>query len=248
MKYTFLFLIFSNFLIAQESAPFSAQVVYDYVIELDGPATRYQRNVFLTSNNDESLFEIDHLNVKKNTGHEYATDNGTVFQIKGTENEFIFKDLKKNEIYFTNRISMKNFDIKERLDSLNHWQLTQNTKEILGYACQEAITKYGGRTYNAYFTKEIPIQNGPWRFQGLPGLILEVNSVDNVFMIKATSMSLNQKDIILKNPYIDKKTISWVEFLKIYRNKYDEVLRNGMTQYGPTASLPKGGIIKYIEE
>ena len=41
------------------------------------------------------------------------------------------------------------------------------------FACQRARTQFRGRIYDVWFTTDIPISNGPWKFQGLPGLILE---------------------------------------------------------------------------
>lgn len=53
------------------------------------------------------------------------------------------------------------------------WQIGDSTKTILGYECIAAETDFHGRHWKAWFTPEIPIQDGPWKFCGLPGLILE---------------------------------------------------------------------------
>jgi len=54
------------------------------------------------------------------------------------------------------------------------WKLLDEFKNISGYKCQKAATKFRGRNYEAWFTSEIPLSFGPWKFNGLPGLILEV--------------------------------------------------------------------------
>lgn len=57
---------------------------------------------------------------------------------------------------------------------IHHWQLLNKRKRILGYDCQSAKLSYLGRTYTAWFAPTIPLNEGPWKFWGLPGLILEV--------------------------------------------------------------------------
>lgn len=54
------------------------------------------------------------------------------------------------------------------------WKLMPERKTVLGYDCQRATCSFRGRDYEAWFTVDIPMSFGPWKFQGLPGLILEV--------------------------------------------------------------------------
>ncbi|MDX1939289.1 MAG: GLPGLI family protein [Saprospiraceae bacterium] len=54
------------------------------------------------------------------------------------------------------------------------WDITNEVDTILGLPCMKATTKYGGRNYDAWFTLAVPINDGPYVFQGLPGLILKI--------------------------------------------------------------------------
>ncbi|MDR4950801.1 GLPGLI family protein [Chryseobacterium sp. ES2] len=76
------------------------------------------------------------------------------------------------KIYVTFKTSNEYFKYEET-NNIN-WQLTNDFKTIGKYKCQKAITKKYGRTWIAYFTKEIPFPFGPYKFSKLPGLILEV--------------------------------------------------------------------------
>jgi GLPGLI family protein len=66
------------------------------------------------------------------------------------------------------------FLVKESIPDFD-WQLTSETKDVAGYTCSMAIGNHRGRTFKAWFTSEVPMNAGPWKFSGLPGLILEVN-------------------------------------------------------------------------
>ncbi len=54
------------------------------------------------------------------------------------------------------------------------WKILPGTKKYLTYTCQKAITTFRGRNYEAWFTSEIPFSEGPFKFTGLPGLILQI--------------------------------------------------------------------------
>ncbi len=61
-------------------------------------------------------------------------------------------------------------------DTLNNqaWQLEEETQNIIGFHCQKAVCEWRGRSYTAWFTEEIPMSDGPYKFCGLPGLIVQV--------------------------------------------------------------------------
>jgi GLPGLI family protein len=54
------------------------------------------------------------------------------------------------------------------------WNILSEKKEVLGYPCQKAAIHFAGRDYIAWFTTEIPLQDAPYRFDGLPGFIVKI--------------------------------------------------------------------------
>ncbi|WP_372756264.1 GLPGLI family protein [Labilibaculum sp.] len=50
---------------------------------------------------------------------------------------------------------------------------------IVGYNCQRARCTFAGRDYIAWYTMEIPISDGPYKFHGLPGLIIRISDTHN---------------------------------------------------------------------
>lgn len=54
------------------------------------------------------------------------------------------------------------------------WKILPEKKGIQGFTVQKAITDFGGRQWEAWFSVDIPFSEGPHKFRGLPGMILEL--------------------------------------------------------------------------
>lgn len=79
------------------------------------------------------------------------------------------------------------------------WQLIDETKKIDSLSCQKAIGKFRGRTYTAWYAKEIPVAAGPWKLHGLPGLIVEAeDSLGEVkFIFESLQIPANTQPAII---------------------------------------------------
>lgn len=53
------------------------------------------------------------------------------------------------------------------------WTVKDSVKHILGHPCRMATCNFRGRNWVAWFAADIPVNSGPWKLGGLPGLILE---------------------------------------------------------------------------
>ena len=76
---------------------------------------------------------------------------------------------------------------EENMPKFN-WKLTNKDTTILGYKCFEATTTYRGRTWRTFYTPDIPINEGPWKLCGLPGLILFAADSLNQFCYECVGM------------------------------------------------------------
>jgi len=149
-----------------------------------------------------------------------SIDNSDTYYNDGSENsKKYYKNLKDKYIIYD-----KNYGVNGIIKDENYniqWVITENTKTILGYNCQEAIGDFRGRKYKAYFLKDIPFQNGPHKFDGLPGLILAVESLDNAVKIEAQKIVVDEG--IIMNPFSNVKLISWNDFLRKYKLYFDKI-------------------------
>ena len=85
----------------------------------------------------------------------------------------IYKNYPKGKITTVDRIPFDTYTFEEEMESPD-WALESDTLTVCGYTCKKATTTYFGRNYTAWYAPEIPVSDGPWKFFGLPGLILKV--------------------------------------------------------------------------
>lgn len=83
--------------------------------------------------------------------------------------------------YLFTRISMDQYKVKE--DKKPEWKILPEKQKIGEYNAQKATTSYGGREWIAWFTTDIPFQDGPYKFYGLPGLIVKLEDTTGSHMM-----------------------------------------------------------------
>lgn len=84
----------------------------------------------------------------------------------------IEKDKTNQKTYFKDRIGRDIYSYEE--DRPLNWKIESETRKIGEYKVQKAETDFGGRKWTAWFTTDLPYQDGPYKFGGLPGLIVKV--------------------------------------------------------------------------
>lgn len=96
-----------------------------------------------------------------------------------------YKDFENNTLteYATMPQRVPHYWYSEDMPVQN-WEISSDTLSILGYLCQKASCKFRGREYTAWFATDIPINNGPWKFGGLPGLIMKAYDADNLYVFE----------------------------------------------------------------
>lgn len=145
----------------------SIRVTYNSALNL-GENFKKEQKFVLIGNSQDYYFGAN---------QNYLNDTGQ-YESKGV-------DLRAISDYFQERVIMQNGIINTFLTVTENkiryqetlklqWVLYSDTKIINGVKCQMAATNKFGRRWIAYFSKEYSQSLGPYKFNGLPGLIFEL--------------------------------------------------------------------------
>ena len=103
--------------------------------------------------------------------------------------EIVFKNWPKGSITVTDLVGMRHdlYSYTEPSPEIE-WQILPDIETILSYSCQKAVTTFRGRNYEAWFAPDIPINEGPWKFCGLPGLVLKVSDTRQHYIFECVGL------------------------------------------------------------
>lgn len=151
--------------------------IYELQYKMDSTEAGYEKvNMILDITPKEVKFYgkdlaiRDSLNKKFGTNFSYTDMTGQI--VKRKINSF------DNE----NFINIKNgYYTFKTTDKIN-WTIADEIKKVENYTLQKATTKFGGRSWTAWFCKDIPFNEGPFKLRGLPGLIFELSDAKKNFV------------------------------------------------------------------
>lgn len=148
---------------------------------------------------------------------------------------YVVKSFPDNKLSCYDCAGIERFRYEEVPAEWN-WVLSDSTKMVLGYECVEASTDFHGRRWKVWFAPEIPVQNGPWKFDGLPGLILEAETEDGQYRFVATG--LQQTDRYITPVYLadEYEKTTRMNFLKAKRSFMDNPLGEINSRFGGNAT------------
>jgi len=189
-----------------------------YYGQIDSPklksASGPEFNAYMVFNKTESyyVYKKDSLELRKNFKTMYESNDGeTVIAFPGRQTfphgNQVYNNTRRDSIYWN---QWAKFYVSEKTPKIN-WILENETKKIGAFIARKARGKYRGRMYTAWYTLEIPLPFGPWKLQGLPGLILEAHDEYNEIFIYFKSV---------KYPTNNKAAISHVKREKNHSKKW----------------------------
>lgn len=149
-----------------------------------------------------------------------AQDSILKIQIEAMQKSGVFKDISKSvtmpkfsekiykfypsmKVQYVDRVAngFTPMNIGYNEDLKFNWKIDTQKEKIGAYNAQKATTEYVGRKWTAWFTADIPLQDGPFKFHGLPGLIVKVTDDGNNYSweLKGNKKVENFNEI----PYIE---------------------------------------------
>ena len=183
---TFLTLAISSFAFAQNPDKALIKVTYNFThiqdtTQKDRPYTESMllmvgKNASVYTSYDKINQNIARKKIIEEQMKNQAGSNNMSINLTGSPNKttsaidyFFFA--KENKFFTKERVF--NFYLVEEPPTKINWKIAKDTTSFSGILCQKATTYFKGRNWTAWYATEIPLQSGPWKLNGLPGLIIE---------------------------------------------------------------------------
>ena len=128
----------------------------------------------------------------------------------------LIKNREDKNRYYTQNIVENQFLYKEVLNDFQ-WVFSEETKTYKGYTCKRASTNWKGRSYVVWYTEEIPIAEVPYKFSGLPGLIVEISDTNNDYHFELIGFEKLKEPIKFK--------LRFKDFIKLRKDKLTALYR-----------------------
>ena len=206
------YLVKYNFTFAPDSLNITKIVSEEMILSTNNQGYAYMANALFTSDTIGNLTDLvkqgklsfsDLMNQK---GHD-------------TQNIKLYFNKDANAYYIHSSIDGLSYKFKDDVTKLT-WELVDEEKRIQNYKAKKAKTKAFGRNWTAWYTEKIPVAYGPYKFQGLPGLILELSDDKNNFKFDLVEAKIDttKYPIYEKANEVNSKRIEFENKIKEFKN------------------------------
>ncbi|SFN39409.1 GLPGLI family protein [Chryseobacterium oleae] len=211
--YRLLFLLWASFFSAQ-----SYRFVYEYKMKPDAAKKDSVITDYMNLDTDgkKSYFQNG---VKYERDSIYNADKSYPALLKSRQydrnlNYTVEKDYAQKTINFYDKY--KTVSIITSDNEAPKWKIVNDFKKINSMNCQKAVADYKGRKWEAWFSKDFPVSDGPYKFTGLPGLIVAVKDSENDHVFDLVQI----KKISTVTFFIPKnnKQMTHTEYRKLIKN------------------------------
>ena len=238
MKHLFKITFIALFL-AQLSMAQTSRFVYQVTMKSDSTdkANATIETARLDISPEKSLFygegRIKRDSVMQRMRETRNFDRNAMQNLRSSIDYIVEKDLVKNITYFKTRLGRDQYIYEE--DRKIDWKILPETVKIGEYEAQKAETTFAGRKWYAWFTQDIPFQDGPYKFKGLPGLIVKVEDANGDY-----SFDLQQSKKITEFPNFDNRGGNPIKVKRADFEKQEKLYRKDPVSF-VTNSFSQGG-------
>ena len=238
MKHLFKITFIALFL-AQLSMAQTSRFVYQVTMKSDSTdkANATIETARLDISPEKSLFygegRIKRDSVMQRMRETRNFDRNAMQNLRSSIDYIVEKDLVKNITYFKTRLGRDQYTYEE--DRKMDWKILPETVKIGEYEAQKAETTFAGRKWYAWFTQDIPFQDGPYKFKGLPGLIIKVEDAKGDY-----SFDLQQSKKITEFPNFDNRGGNPIKVKRADFEKQEKLYRKDPVSF-VTNSFSQGG-------
>jgi len=152
----------------------------------------------------------------------------------------VIKNYITGDIQKFYRIWMDAYEIKEKLPKLN-WKIVEETKMIDNLKCQKATLDYKGRNWEAWFTSEIPLTEGPYIFSGLPGLVISVSDKEKNYLFNMIGLQKNFDEVYTENYNIVTIPVNQNQLKKLFIDYYHDPYREMKAGFTKMKTVDQSG-------
>ena len=181
----------------QRTNPISRDVVSKKVIGRYGYAVTYRYSVSMPSQDTATSYYPDYDLMRLEIGsglsryYSLAADRCDSLMFKARQEG---TDGVNNSSCVRMGIVDTEYEYSEMMPDFQWTFIPDTAMTVLGYQCMAASTEFRGRRYTVWFAPDIPISAGPWKFCGLPGLIMAVEESTGVFSWEAVGLERRSGD------------------------------------------------------
>ncbi len=144
--------------------------------------------------------------------------NGKINELTSNTGEYIYMNYPEGYTTVRADLSGQAVEFKEERE-LPVWKLIEGEKIIHGYKCQMAETDFRGRKWIAWYAVDIPVNAGPWKLWGLPGLIMETYDEHRHYEYSVVGVSSeNLGEVVFFDMHRKYRKITRKDYLKSMAN------------------------------
>ncbi len=154
---------------------------------------------------------------------------------------------EKGQIFYHENIFGK--DIYYPEDRKIQWKILPEMKEVSGHKAQKAIADFAGRRWTAWFTEEIPAEDGPYKFSGLPGLIVRIQDENGDYIFELSAIKKlpamyrfsSEGSVETSRTGFHSQKVSETMLAARDSKKISEMKQSASSRKPPVGGMPPGG-------